>query len=80
LDEKKDMANVATPKCVLECDALYVKGYIEVKDGKIVSIKKPNTSHASSHISMLERESCRGWTDDNKKYYHCHFDKHSMQT
>ncbi len=59
MDEKKDMANVATPMCVLECDALYVKGYIEVKDGKIVNIKSQTL--AMLHlISLCLKESAAG--------------------
>ena len=77
LDEKKDLANVATPMCVLGCDALFEKGYIGVKEGKVASIKSPQTNHAKSHVSMLDGESCRDWTEENKKYYEWHWKFHS---
>ena len=77
LDEKKDLPNVATPMCVLGCDALFEKGYIGVNEGKVASIKSPQTNHAKSHVSMLEGESCRDWTEENKKYYEWHWNHHS---
>ena len=73
LDEKKDLANIATPMCVLGCDALFEKGYIGVNEGKVASIKPAQTNHAKSHISMLEGESCKDWTEENKKYYYWHW-------
>ena len=77
LDEKKDLANVATPMCVLGCDALFEKGYIGVNEGKVASIKPAQTNHAKSHVSILDGESCRDWTEENQKYYEWHWNHHS---
>ena len=80
LDEKKDLNYIATAMCVLGCDSLFEKGYIGVKQGKVVAIKTPSTNGAQSHIDMLVGEECRGWNASNEKYYNWHFDKHSKQT
>ena len=77
LDEKKDLNYIATAMCVLGCDSLFEKGYIGVKQGKVVAIKTPTTNGAKSHIDMLVDEECRDWNASNEKYYDWHFDKHS---
>jgi hypothetical protein len=77
LEEKKDLANIATPMCLLGCDALFEKGYIGVRNGVTERIKETSLSHASSHISMVTGESCKDWTDENRKYYEWHWEFHS---
>ena len=77
LDEKKDLPNVATAMCVLGCDALFEKGYIGVKEGRVVSIKTPSTDNAQAHISMLLGTDCKDWKEGNEKYYDWHLDFHA---
>ena len=79
LEEKKDLKNIATPMCILGCDALFERGYIAVVKGKIVSVKPPSTQHVQTHIEILLGESCRDFKETNEKYYDWHFEFHKKR-
>jgi len=77
LDEKKDLANVATAMCVLGCDSLFEKGYIGVQNGRVIQIKPTSTTNAQSHVSMLVGQNCMDWKVGNENYFDWHFKHHS---
>ncbi|MDA9962938.1 hypothetical protein N9D63_08630 [Opitutales bacterium] len=77
LEEKKDLHNIATQMCVLGCDALYEKGFIGVRGGKVVCIQEATNSNAKAHVEMLAGESCTAWNEATRGYFDWHFDFHS---
>lgn len=64
--------------CKFGCDELYEKGYISVKDGKVVAIKYTNSNVVNSKIKNLEGRLVLNYNKNNKKYYDQHLKINSL--
>lgn len=64
--------------CKFGCDELYEKGYISVKDGKVVAIKYTNSDVVNSKIKNLEGRLVLNYNKNNKKYYDQHLKINSL--
>ncbi len=74
LNEKKDLENIAAPMCKFGCDELYEKGYIGVKDSRVVQIKDNElTDNLQSYIDGIINNSCSSWNDNTKHYFDWHY-------
>jgi len=75
--EKRDK-NVVMPMCKFGCDELFEKGYISVKNGKFVSLKKRPTSPViERYISNLKNNTCDYYANDSSLYFDWHLNHHS---
>jgi hypothetical protein len=79
LEEKKDYKSVVMPMCAFGCDDLFEKGYVSVKDGRIIRL---NTIHLTpaieEYLENLVGKKCYQWNDENEKYFKWHRQHHSM--
>lgn len=76
-EEKVDYQNVVMPMCRLGCDELYERGYIGVKFGKIVRLKREKTGNdrINALIKSLEGRKCAAWTSESSKYFDAHMQR-----
>ncbi|MED4461844.1 hypothetical protein [Metabacillus fastidiosus] len=73
-EEKLDYKNIVMPMCKFGCDELYEKGYIGVKNGKVVRLRKNSlTQHILDYIGQVEGNECNYWHDKTVKYFDWHF-------
>jgi hypothetical protein len=72
--ERLDAENIVFGVCLVGCDDLYEKGFISVKDGRIVM-----ASHGSKALRLLlqpyKRRNCPDWTISKKPYFDWHYER-----
>jgi hypothetical protein len=72
--ERLDAENIVFGVCLLGCDALYERGLISVKNGRIVT-----ASHGSKALRQLlqpyQRRKCPGWTLSKTPYFDWHYER-----
>jgi hypothetical protein len=73
-EEKRDYQNVVTTMCKFGCDELYEKGYIGVKDGKVIALKNAAefTDAPQSYLQSITGNTCSSWGNENEKYFTWH--------
>ena len=72
LEEQKDKS-IVMPMCKFGCDELYENGYISVKDGSVIQIKKePMTLEMEDYIKMIDGKNCKYWNKSTSKYFNWH--------
>ncbi len=77
--EKRDKANVVA-MCLFGCDALFERGYIGVRNGRVVSILgPPATGEVKRRIKELSGRTCAQWTPRNEPYFKWHDAKAGME-
>ncbi|RMZ49610.1 HNH endonuclease [Flavobacteriaceae bacterium PRS1] len=75
--EKLDK-NIVMPMCKLGCDEIFEKGYISVKDGKFIDLKKtPTTHHLNGYIKHVNGNNCNYYNDNTISYFDWHLIHHS---
>ncbi|PHR48398.1 hypothetical protein [Cycloclasticus sp.] len=75
--EKLDFDNVATLMCKVGCDDLFEKGYIFVREGKIIqNHKRRSTDYLNEIISKLQGKSVKNWPGSSQ-YYSWHESKYN---
>lgn len=68
---------VVMPMCRMGCDDLYERGYISVKDGKIVGLNQEHTTPAIEKAKdAVIGNQCRYYTDRTIEYFQWHFNSH----
>lgn len=72
--EKADIDNIAALMCKTGCDDFYEKGYISIKDGKVVSNKRATTPAVNEVLEKLTGNSVKNW-HASSKYYDWHHNK-----
>lgn len=74
--ERRD-PNIVMPLCVFGCDQFYEKGYILVKDGRIVinSRKRTKTKVLNDKLSSIEGNIVLSYNKKNEKYFLKHYEK-----
>ena len=77
IEEKKDYANIVVPMCTFGCDALYEKGFLGVKDGKIVIIKTTGIQWLDDYLNSLSGKDVECYNENNKKYFDEHLVYHN---
>ena len=66
--------------CKFGCDNLYEKGYIGVKEGKIVKIKIGLTTKSTElYIKKLVNKNCLKWDSSTESYFSWHFNQHNLK-
>ncbi len=79
IKEKKDFKSVVIPMCIFGCDALYERGYIAVKDGKVVDLhKKLVTPAITQYLKTIVNNNCDYWNEQTAPYFQWHFDFHAQ--
>lgn len=74
--EKRD-ANVVMPMCKFGCDELFEKGYIGVRNGKVISLgRTPTTSHLNVIISLVTGNDCLYYNEKTRIYFEWHLTHH----
>lgn len=72
--ERLDAENIVFGVCLVGCDALYERGLISVKDGRIVT-----ASHGSKALRQLlksyQRRRCPEWSISKKPYFDWHYER-----
>ncbi len=72
LEEKKDKS-IVMPMCNFGCDELYENGYISVKEGSVIQIKKePMTPLIQDYIDKIEGKYCKYWNESTSEYFNWH--------
>ena len=66
-EEKKDYKNIVLPMCKFGCDDLYEKGYIGVKDGRVVVIKNTGIKFVDLYLQHLSGKVVEKFNENNKK-------------
>lgn len=75
--ERADLPNVV-PMCLLGCDALFERGFVGIKKGRVVTLKQPDTEDLSNFVATIEGK-MSGWLNaDTEKYFEWHIDHHSF--
>ena len=77
LEEQKDYRHIVMPMCKFGCDELYERGYIGVRNGRVVSIKPVNSAEIKFYVGALEGRSCNHWNDGSQPYFNWHIEKHA---
>lgn len=78
LTERTD-PNVVMPMCKFGCDDLFEKGYIAVKDGKVISLEKPMISEVvETYLDRLVDEPCHYYNNMTAQYFSYHYEQHSQ--
>jgi hypothetical protein len=72
--EKRDLANVAMPVCLLGCDVLFERGFVTVSSsGRIVSSRRHRSSVALSGIlKRLNGRQCPAHREESERYFFWH--------
>lgn len=77
-EEKKDFKNNVVAMCRFGCDELFERGYISVKDGKVVQIKKDNISKVvQDYINKIVNKEVEIPTKARENYYEWHYKHHN---
>ncbi|RDW17664.1 hypothetical protein [Oceanobacillus chungangensis] len=77
--EKKDK-NIVMPMCTFGCDDLYERGYISVKNGKIVANNQKHlTDDVREYIKKIENKECAYYNRYKEKYFLWHNDYHHIK-
>ena len=72
-DEERKNPNIVMPMCTLGCDALYEKGYITVKDGKVNRLKRYiNSKTLDNYITSIVGNDCRYYSNETKPFFDWH--------
>lgn len=79
LEEKKDYKNIVTAMCKFGCDELYEKGYIGVKDGKVIILKHSDNENINNYLTKINNNNCLNYNEKNKKYYDAHIKINSKE-
>jgi hypothetical protein len=79
--ERKDVAHIAMPACVLGCDSLYEHGYITVVDGIIATNPKFDLpTDAAQAIAQLDGRKVEHWGTPNAAYFKWHHSHHTASS
>ncbi|MFC1957108.1 HNH endonuclease [Chloroflexota bacterium] len=79
LDEQADVESIVMPMCSFGCDYLYEKGYIAIKNGKVVNLNKnPTTSSLQQYLTDIINNNCPYWNDGTIPYFKWHYERHSL--
>tara|TARA_Y100000768_G_scaffold388251_1_gene383056 strand:- start:174 stop:1208 length:1035 start_codon:yes stop_codon:yes gene_type:complete len=73
--EKRNLNNIA-PMCKLGCDELFERGYIAVKNKKIIVLNNQVTEIVENYMNRLIQNECLNYNEDNKPFYDWHYDFH----
>lgn len=66
------------PMCRFGCDELYEKGYVAIKNGKVIdTITKYKTEIITDYINSIVDRDCNWWSDDTEQYFMWHCDLHT---
>ncbi|MRG48582.1 HNH endonuclease [Chitinophaga sp. SYP-B3965] len=69
--------NIVMPMCIMGCDGLYEEGYISVRKGKVVNMKKtPVTEAVNSLLSSLTGNKCSFYNESTKAFFDWHYKEH----
>ncbi len=74
--EKKDTKNLMLV-CTFGCDALFERGYIAVREGKVVA--GPNRAGQTAirrRVASLKGQKCLSWTVESAGYFAWHEKSH----
>ncbi len=72
LKEQNDKS-IVMPMCNFGCDELYENGYISVKEGSVIQIKKePMTPLIQDYIDKIEGKYCKYWNKSTSEYFNWH--------
>lgn len=71
--ERSDPANVV-PMCKFGCDDLFERGYIGVRQGRVIAIPgNPTTVAVDRRVKELSTRNCAQWTVANAEYFEWHY-------
>ena len=74
-EEKRNLNNVA-PMCKLGCDELFERGYIAVKNKKIIVLNDQVTEILENYMKRLIGNECLNYNENNKPFYDWHYKFH----
>jgi len=78
-EERVDADNIVMPMCKFGCDDLYEKGYITVKNGKVLAESKLIlTNYVKEHLQRIQGRECTHWREETKAYFTWHNHKHGF--
>jgi hypothetical protein len=73
--ERNDWKGNVAPMCVFGCDALFERGVITVKKGKVAIGKYALGAAVAAYTGQLSDRECAHWGDASAKYYMWHASK-----
>jgi hypothetical protein len=77
-EEKRDFNNVVVAMCRLGCDELYERGYISVKNGKVISLPSgPLLKKVQDYIDNITGKHVSAYDSGSKQYFDWHYAKYS---
>lgn len=77
--KERTTLDIVMPMCRLGCDDLYERGYISVKDGKVVGLKQERTTPALEKAKeAVIGNDCTHYNNQTMKYFEWHFEFHGM--
>ncbi|HWW40118.1 hypothetical protein [Pedobacter sp.] len=75
-EERTDL-DIVMSMCRMGCDDLYERGYISVKDGKVIGLKQKYITPAIEKAKdAVIGNDCTHYNDQTMKYFEWHFDFH----
>lgn len=63
--KKLDYQNIVMPMCKFRYDDLFEKGYIIVKDGKVILNEELTTEWLDVYLHNLEGRELNNWNENN---------------
>jgi hypothetical protein len=71
--ERRDYANNVMPMCLLGCDALFERGLVVIKDGKVqVRMRSSSNNRLDSFLKHLDGRPTLAWKKSRVKYFRWH--------
>ncbi|SMC87767.1 hypothetical protein [Pedobacter africanus] len=78
--EERINLDIVMPMCKLGCDELYERGYIGIKDGRVVGIKQSRSTDALDELKhKLINNACTYYKEETKEYFDWHLKEHKFQ-
>ena len=74
--ERNDFDHIGMPACLFGCDSLYEKGYISVRNGKVIvwdQITELNTGAIKNVTKDLNGRDISRWNSKTSPYFNWHY-------
>jgi hypothetical protein len=75
--EKRDYGNNVVPMCLFGCDALFERGFIIVRNGR-VRRGRPMAHQASTVFEGVVGKRVASWNAETRKYFKWHARQHAV--
>lgn len=74
--QRNDWRGNVKPMCVFGCDALFERGLITVRKGRIhTNLPPPSTAIVRKYLQAIKGQKCASWSKQSSKYFNWHAQK-----